>query len=103
MPCSHKNTYRAPLWLPGSHAQSIYPYVFLRAAPPAYRRERIDTPDRDFIDFDWLDGRAERESRGFPEVGRVQEGSEPEGRRPGLDRQGRSDPAEILNRAAAVC
>ena len=59
MPCSHKNTYRAPLWLPGSHAQSIYPYVFLRAAPPAYRRERIDTPDRDFIDFDWLDGRAE--------------------------------------------
>jgi len=45
--------YRSPLWLPGSHLQTIYPYVFLRATPPTYRRERVETPDGDFVDFDW--------------------------------------------------
>ena len=48
--------YRSPWWLPGSHPQTIYPYVFLRRAPPAYRRERVDAPDGDFVDFDWLEG-----------------------------------------------
>jgi predicted alpha/beta-fold hydrolase len=46
--------YRSPLWLPGSHVQSIYPYLFLRKAPPPFRRERVGTPDGDFVDFDWL-------------------------------------------------
>ncbi|HLF94674.1 MAG TPA: hydrolase [Planctomycetota bacterium] len=48
--------YRAPLWLPGRHAQSIYPYLFLRPPPVPYRRERVATPDGDFVDFDWLQG-----------------------------------------------
>lgn len=48
--------YRAPWWLPGGHLQTIYPYFALRRRPPAYRRERWDTPDGDFIDVDWLDG-----------------------------------------------
>jgi len=53
------NPYRAPWWLPGSHAQTIYPYLALRPAPLGYRRERVETPDGDFIDFDWLpDGAA---------------------------------------------
>jgi predicted alpha/beta-fold hydrolase len=47
--------YRAPSWLPGGHPQSIYPYLFLRRTSPGYRRERLDTPDGDFVDFDWLD------------------------------------------------
>jgi predicted alpha/beta-fold hydrolase len=52
--------YRAPWWLPGSHAQTIYPYLALRRAPLGYRRERVETPDGDFIDFDWLpDGAAD--------------------------------------------
>ena len=46
--------YRAPWWLPGSHAQTIYPYLALRRAPLTYRRERVETPDGDFVDFDWL-------------------------------------------------
>jgi len=47
--------YRAPWWLPGGHLQTIYPYFALRRRPPAYRRERWETPDSDFIDIDWLD------------------------------------------------
>jgi predicted alpha/beta-fold hydrolase len=51
--------YRAPWWLPGSHLQTIYPYLRLRPAPPLYRRERIETADADFVDFDWVDGPAD--------------------------------------------
>jgi len=47
--------YRAPWWLPGSHLQTIYPYLVLRSTPPVYQRERIDTPDGDFVEFDWVD------------------------------------------------
>ncbi len=50
--------YRAPAWLPGGHAQTIWPALTtarLHASPPAYRRERLTTPDQDFIDVDWLD------------------------------------------------
>lgn len=50
--------YRAPWWLPGAHLQTIYPFFFLRQRPPAYRRERWDTPDGDFMDLDWVDGPA---------------------------------------------
>ena len=46
--------YRAPWWLPGGHLQTIYPYLILRSKPPAYQRERIDTPDGDFVEFDWV-------------------------------------------------
>ena len=44
--------YRAPGWLPGGHAQTIYPR-FLQLAPLPYWRERWTTPDGDFIDLDW--------------------------------------------------
>jgi uncharacterized protein len=47
--------YRSPGWLPGGHLQTLWP--LLRQGPlPAYRRERWDTPDGDFIDLDWVDG-----------------------------------------------
>jgi phosphomannomutase / phosphoglucomutase len=55
--------YRAPWWLPGGHLQTIYPYLFLRNPVPSYRRERIETPDGDFIDLDWVDA-----SRDVPTV-----------------------------------
>ncbi len=49
---SAPSPYRAPGWLPGGHAQTIYPR-FLRQDPLPYRRERWETPDGDFIDLDW--------------------------------------------------
>jgi uncharacterized protein len=48
------SSYRAPAWLPGGHAQTIYAY-YLPRTPVAFQRERVDTPDGDFVDFDWLD------------------------------------------------
>nr|WP_295083025.1 alpha/beta fold hydrolase [uncultured Roseateles sp.] len=50
--------YQAPAWLPGGHAQTIWPAFFARSSvAPAlrFRRERWLTPDADFIDVDWLD------------------------------------------------
>jgi predicted alpha/beta-fold hydrolase len=49
--------YRAPVWLPGGHAQTIWP-LLIKGPLPDYRRERWDTPDGDFIDLDWIEGRA---------------------------------------------
>lgn len=47
--------YSAPRWLPGAHAQTIWP-LLRKPALPDYRRERWETPDGDFIDLDWIDG-----------------------------------------------
>ena len=48
--------YLAPEWLPGGHAQTIWP-LLIKGPLPRYRRERWDTPDDDFIDLDWIDGK----------------------------------------------
>lgn len=50
--------YRAPVWLPGGHLQTIYSSLFIHVPPTAYRRERLELPDGDFLDFDWVDGQA---------------------------------------------
>ncbi|MCU0943332.1 MAG: alpha/beta fold hydrolase [Hydrogenophaga sp.] len=47
--------YRAPWWLPGGHAQTIWPALYARrhfGPPPHFARERWPTPDGDFIDVD---------------------------------------------------
>ncbi len=38
------------------HLQTIYGAVFAHAPAIAYRRERWDTPDGDFVDIDFVDG-----------------------------------------------
>jgi predicted alpha/beta-fold hydrolase len=50
--------YPAPRWLPGGHLQTIYPAKFIAKPAITYRRERWDTPDNDFIDLDFVDGKA---------------------------------------------
>jgi hypothetical protein len=50
--------YHAPWWLPGGHAQTIWPALQGRSgslAVPTYRRERWLAPDGDFVDVDWRD------------------------------------------------
>jgi uncharacterized protein len=46
--------YQAPWWLPNRHLQTIVPALLARKPEVGYRRERWNTPDRDFIDLDWL-------------------------------------------------
>ncbi|MEZ4900763.1 MAG: alpha/beta fold hydrolase [Spirosomataceae bacterium] len=52
MPLIHTHTHQPPTWLPNGHFQSIYPALF-RQPKPSYYRERIPTPDNDFLDIDW--------------------------------------------------
>ena len=53
--------FHAPWWLPGGHAQTIWPAKLARhthGRPPQrlrWRRERWATPDADFVDVDFLD------------------------------------------------
>lgn len=47
------STITSPHWLPGGHLQTIVPLLRKGVTPP-YRRERIETADGDFVDFDWL-------------------------------------------------
>ena len=49
------STYAPPWWLPGGNLQTIYAYTMAADGFIAYRRERWDTPDGDFIDLDWVD------------------------------------------------
>ena len=52
-------SWRAPRWLPGGNAQTIWPALVSRRPPAGtWRRERWDTPDGDFVDIDFIDGPA---------------------------------------------
>jgi predicted alpha/beta-fold hydrolase len=52
--------YTAPPWLPGGHLQTIYPATCIAKPQVVYRRERWATPDDDFIDIDFVDGKPEQ-------------------------------------------
>ncbi len=44
-----------PWWLPGRHFQTLWQPLFRDRPVPATRRERLLTPDQDFIDMDWFE------------------------------------------------
>ncbi len=52
---SNTGDYQAPFWLPGGNVQTLYTAAFLHGPEIAYRRERWEWPDGDFVDADWLD------------------------------------------------
>jgi hypothetical protein len=45
--------FRPAWWLRGPHPQTVWRRLFDHQAALIYRRERLDTPDGDFIDLDW--------------------------------------------------
>ncbi|MGI9242250.1 MAG: YheT family hydrolase [Verrucomicrobiales bacterium] len=53
-------SYRAPAGFGNGHVQSIYPALFRKVGKLTQRRERIDTPDGDFLDLDWGPAQGER-------------------------------------------
>ncbi|PID45646.1 MAG: alpha/beta hydrolase [Proteobacteria bacterium] len=44
----------APTNLGNGHIETLLPYLFRPVKQQAYQRERIDTPDGDFLDLDWV-------------------------------------------------
>lgn len=51
-------SYQRPWWYRGRHLQTLWGPLLRRSAPPLLRRERLHTPDGDFLDLDWLAGPA---------------------------------------------
>ena len=50
----HKSTFKPAWWLRNCHLQTIYPALARNVPnPPDYCRERLTTPDGDFIDVDF--------------------------------------------------
>lgn len=45
--------YSPPFLLFNKHLQTIYPSLFRKTDSSIYKRERINTPDDDFLDLDW--------------------------------------------------
>ncbi|WP_436487093.1 YheT family hydrolase [Chitinophaga sp. ARDCPP14] len=60
MPVLHNSDYQAPFLLQNRHMLTIYPSLFRSIRPAAYRRERIATPDADFLDLDFSEKGNER-------------------------------------------
>jgi uncharacterized protein len=61
MPVLSASDYRPPLLLKNRHFNTVFAALFRRVSGIAYRRERIELPDGDFLDLDWAgEGRSER-------------------------------------------
>ena len=60
MPLISKSDYNPMFLFSNAHFQTIYPPLFRKVKGVNYVRERIFTPDRDFIDLDWSKVGADR-------------------------------------------
>lgn len=54
------SVYRRPALLFTAHLETIYPALARSIKAVHYQRERIQTPDNDFLDLDWLQQGSER-------------------------------------------
>jgi predicted alpha/beta-fold hydrolase len=54
------SAYAPPFFLFSPHLETIYPALFRNVNLQPYVRERIDTPDQDFLDLDWLQHGSEK-------------------------------------------
>jgi uncharacterized protein len=53
MPIVAHSSYASPCLLANGHLQTLLPALFRKVGSVAYQRERIATPDGDFLDLDW--------------------------------------------------
>lgn len=53
MPLIESSSYVPPVLFTNPHLQTIYPALFRQTWGVSYKRERIETPDDDFLDLDW--------------------------------------------------
>jgi predicted alpha/beta-fold hydrolase len=52
-PLDNGRTFRAAWWLPGRHAQTLGARALRTRVRVAFRRERLELQDGDFLDLDW--------------------------------------------------
>ncbi|MBN4056263.1 alpha/beta fold hydrolase [Rhodothermus sp. AH-315-K08] len=52
--------FRPAFWLRNGHVNTFYGGMLRSIGVPDYQRQRIDTPDGDFLDLDWLRGDGRR-------------------------------------------
>lgn len=55
MPLISNSSYKAPFYLFNRHLETIVPSTLRKVVLPPYKRERLLTPDNDFLDLDWLE------------------------------------------------
>lgn len=67
--------YKVPRFFLSPHLETIYPALFRRVPGITYVRERIDTPDDDFLDLDWI-------TKDFKELVIISHGLEGDSHRP---------------------
>ncbi|MCK8602770.1 YheT family hydrolase [Desulfoferrobacter suflitae] len=53
MPLFSPSSYSPPPFFSHGHVQTIFPALFRKVHGVSYQRERISTPDDDFLDLDW--------------------------------------------------
>ncbi len=54
MPLITPSDYKAPFYLFNGHIETILPSAFRKIKGVTYSRERLELPDGDFLDLDWL-------------------------------------------------
>ena len=75
MPLIPNSAYRPPRYLFNGHVQTIVPSLWRSVPEVAYRRERIELSDGDFLDLDWSQLPTERPTDGLVVVSHGLEGS----------------------------
>lgn len=50
---NYSSVYFPPFYLRSGHLQTVYPSIYRKIGNIGYDRERISTPDDDFLDLDW--------------------------------------------------
>lgn len=54
MPVIFNKTYKNPFYAFNHHIETIFPSALRKVKGVNYTRERIETPDADFLDLDWI-------------------------------------------------
>ena len=57
---SARDRFKAPWWLRGGHGQTLWPSL-LRKIPLEVRSEKLELPDGDFVNLDWVEGNASKD------------------------------------------
>lgn len=67
--------FKAPFWARNRHVQTIFPRFFQSRKPFAYRQERLDLPDGDFVNVIWGESQQVEPKKGLAVIFHGLEGS----------------------------